>query len=108
MTFGEEETEVGWKELPEFTQMKSNTTSLKVKTEVTNQLVDREEGNKIKAGFQSKELMVNMEIRIAVGFLLDGLRIGPLGMNVLCDGVSLMALEAGAAHKCIINTLKLY
>ncbi|KAG6663631.1 NDR1/HIN1-like protein 6 [Carya illinoinensis] len=106
VTFGEDETKVGSEELPKFTQKKSSTTSLKVETGVTNQRVDGEEGNRLKAGFQSKELMVKMEIRIAVGFLLDALRIGPLEMKVLCDGVSLMALEAGATHKCTLDTLK--
>ncbi|KAG6667019.1 hypothetical protein I3843_01G067300 [Carya illinoinensis] len=102
----EEDTEVGSKDVPEFTQGMANTTSIKVETGVKNQLVDDGEGRQLKARFHSQELVVNVEVRSGVGFFVDGLRIGPLGVKVLCGGVSLKKLETGDMPKCTVTTLK--
>ncbi|XP_018827869.1 NDR1/HIN1-like protein 6 [Juglans regia] len=102
----DEDTEVGSEDVPEFTQGMTNITSMKVETGVKNQLVDDGEGRKLKARFQNKELVVNVEVRSGVGFYVDGLRIGPLAVKVLCGGVSLKVLETGDMPKCTVTILK--
>ncbi|XP_050280189.1 NDR1/HIN1-like protein 6 [Quercus robur] len=99
-------TELGSGKVAGFTQRKRNTTSLKVETNVKNQLVDDGEGAKLKASFKSKGLVVSVEARTGLGYIVRGLKIGPLGVKVLCGGVSLKGLEDGKIPKCTINTLK--
>jgi hypothetical protein len=106
VTAGEEDTELGSADVGGFTQEKKNTTSLKVETGVRNQLVTDGEGSRLKAGFLSKDLVVNVEVRTGVGFVVNGVRLGPLGVKVLCGGVSFNRLESGVMPKCTINTLK--
>lgn len=106
VTAGEEDTDLGSEEVNGFTQGKRNTTSLKVETGVKNQLVDDGEGTRLKAGFVSKNLVVKVEVRTGVGLVVNGVRIGPLGVKVLCGGVSFNRLESGVMPKCAINTLK--
>lgn len=106
MTLGEDDTELGPRKVPGFTQRKQNSTSLKAETGVRNQLVDDGVGKRLKAGFRNKEMVVKVEVRSRVGFIVDGQSIGPLGVKVICGGVSLKRLEAGFMPKCTINTLK--
>lgn len=106
LTAGEEGTELGSEDVAGFTQERKNTTSLKVETGVRNQLVDDGEGTRLKAGFLSKDLVVNVQVRTGVGLIVNGARIGPLPVKVLCGGVSFNRLESGVMPKCTINTLK--
>ena len=103
-----DQTELGSGKVAGFTQRKGNTTSLKVETNVKNQLVDDGEGAKLKASYKSKGLVVSVEARTSLGYIVQGLKIGPLGVKVLCGGVSLKGLEDGKIPKCTINTLKWY
>lgn len=108
MTVGGEAdpTELGSKGVDGFTQKRRNITSLKVETVVKNQVVDDGDGSKLKARFQSKGLVVSVEVQSGLGFIVEGLKIGPLGVKVLCGGVSLKRLESGDMPSCTINTLK--
>ncbi|GMY23824.1 NDR1/HIN1-like protein 6 [Fagus crenata] len=99
-------TELGSKDVDGFTQKRRNITSLKVETVVKNQVVDDGDGSKLKARFQSKGLVVSVEVQSGLGFIVEGLKIGPLGVKVLCGGVSLKRLESGDTPSCTINTLK--
>ena len=108
VTVGEDETELGSKEVSGFTQGKKNTTSLKVETSVKNQLVDDGSGTKLKNGFKNKGLVVDVEARTRVGFIVQGLKIGTVGVNALCGAVSLKKLDSGDMPKCSVNLFKWY
>lgn len=106
VTAGKEETALGSTDVMGFTQGKRNTTSLKLETRVTNQLVDDGEGSRLKSSFSSKDLVVNLNVKSGVGLIVDGFRIGPLAVKVSCGGVSFKRLHSGDTPKCTVTTLK--
>lgn len=102
----EDDADLGSKDVPGFTQGKKNTTSLKVETKVQSVLVNDGEGTKLKDRFRSNGLVVNVVVRSKLGFIVNGLKIGPLGFKVLCRGLSMKKLESGGMKGCTINILK--
>lgn len=102
----DEDAELGRKDLEGFTQGKENTTSLKVETTVKNQLVDDGLGKRLKSGHKSKDLVVKIEAKTSVGYIVQGVKIGTVEVGVLCGGVSLKKLDSGDMPKCSIDLLK--
>lgn len=102
------DTELGTKDVGGFTQGKGNTTSLKVETTVKNQLVDDGIGRRLKNGYKSKELVVNIEGKTHVGYIVQGVKIGTAEVGVFCGGVSLKKLDSGDMPKCSLDLLQWY
>ncbi|XP_062090595.1 NDR1/HIN1-like protein 6 [Humulus lupulus] len=106
VTAGGDDTEFGSQQVSGFTQGKKNTTSLKIETAVKNQLVDDGLGTKLKNGFKNKGLVVDVEARTRVGFIVQGMKIGTVEVDALCGGVSLKKLDSGDMPKCSVNLFK--
>ncbi|KAL5572048.1 hypothetical protein UlMin_021645 [Ulmus minor] len=102
------ETELGSKEVGGFVQAKKNATSVKVATAVKSQLVDDGSGTKLKNGYRSKDLMVNVEAKTHLGYIVQGWKIGTVGVNVHCGGRRLRKLDNGDMPRCTVNILKWY
>ncbi|XP_050236039.1 uncharacterized protein LOC126686063 [Mercurialis annua] len=103
---GDESTPLGSKILPGFVQNKLNTTSLKIETSMKNELIQDEVGSRLKSGFRSKELVVNVRVKTKVGVDVEGLESGMLGVDVFCGGITLKDIDGGDMPKCGIRTLK--
>ncbi|XVF80179.1 hypothetical protein PTKIN_Ptkin15bG0050300 [Pterospermum kingtungense] len=101
-----DETDLGTTTVPEFTLGRQKSTSLKVETKASNKLVIDGVGSRLLSRYQSKTLPVNVEAKTKVGWGLAGLKIGMLGVNMKCDGISMKQLERGDMPKCVINMLK--
>lgn len=99
-------TELGSTTVPGFVQSKENTTSLKVETGVSNEVVDGGAGRKLNSGNRTGELVVNVAARTKVGFLVDGRRMPPVKIEVTCGGVNLRSLARGDLPKCSIHLRK--
>ncbi|XP_010251538.1 PREDICTED: uncharacterized protein LOC104593414 [Nelumbo nucifera] len=107
VTVGEEDgVDLGSTFVPAFTQGRRNTTVLKFGTQVKHMLIDDGDGTKLKAGFQSKQLVIFVEVRTKVGLGVQRWRMGMLSVKVLCGDVSLKKLEDGAMPRCDVNLLK--
>ncbi|KAF8026954.1 hypothetical protein BT93_E0013 [Corymbia citriodora subsp. variegata] len=91
--------------LPGFSQGKRNVTSLKVVTEVRNELVEDGAGSGLKSGYRSKSLAVNVKVQTSVGANVQGWKTGTVGVNVECGEVTLKDVEGGGMPKCKINLL---
>lgn len=103
----DEETELGSTSLPGFTQAKKNTTSLKIESRVKNELVEDGVGSRIKSQFKKRRMVVNLQVKTTVGLgVMKGIEIGMLGVDVLCDGITLKEIDGGNMPKCTIRTLK--
>ncbi|XP_039063361.1 NDR1/HIN1-like protein 13 [Hibiscus syriacus] len=104
VTVGErgDKTELGTTTVPEFTMWKKNMTSLRAETKVSNKLVVDEVGNKLKNGYRSKSLTVNVEARTRVGVSVAWLKTGRVGLTVKCNGISEKQLDGGDMPKCAI------
>lgn len=94
---------LGSVKVPGFSQAKKNVTRLKIETK-SNEIVDNGEGPRLVSRYRNKELVVNVAVRTSVGVGIQGLKIRPLGVNILCGGVSLKALNQ--MPKCTFNFLK--
>lgn len=100
------EIELGSTSLPEFRQGKRNATSLKIETNVKDELIEDGVGSRLLDQFASKKLKVNIEVKTGVGIGVELVKTGLLGVDVLCGGVTLKDLEGGDMPTCTINTLK--
>lgn len=103
---GGEETELGTKEIEKFTQGKKNTTSLKVETVMKNCVVNDGLGTKLKKGYKNGDLKVKVEAKTGLGFVVEGWKVGPIGININCGRVKLKRVESGEIPKCSIEMLK--
>lgn len=105
-TNGGDEMELGTTEIDKFTQGKKNTTNLKVNLGLKNREVNAGFANKLKKGYENGDLKVGVEVKTGLGFFVEGFKIGPLGVDINCGGVTLKKLENGDMPKCSIQTLK--
>lgn len=108
MTLGHgQETDLGSTTLPGLIQVKGNTTSLKIETHVKNQLIDDGTASRLKARFKRRDLLVvNLRVKTSVGMVVvKGFEIGMLGVDVLCDGITMKEIDGGHMPKCTIRTL---
>lgn len=96
-------TELGSTIVPSFIQSKENTTSLKIETVVSNEIVDDGAGRNLNSGNRTGVLVVNVEARTTIGFVVDGRRMPPVKIEVTCGGVSLKRLDRGNMPKCSIH-----
>ncbi|KAL7002425.1 hypothetical protein U1Q18_003578 [Sarracenia purpurea var. burkii] len=94
--------DLGTATLPEFTQGKKNTTVLKLKTEVKNELLQNGVAKKLKDEFRSKSLVVRMEVRTGIGMGANRWETVKPAVKVVCGGLSLKEVEGGAVPKCKI------
>lgn len=102
---GDDETSLGSGKVVGFKQAPKNATSLKVQTQVRNQMVDDRIAKKLTARFEGKEMVVNVDATTKVGFGVGGFKVGMLGINLKCGGVTMNQLDS-AMPKCSVNTLK--
>ncbi|KDP28527.1 hypothetical protein JCGZ_14298 [Jatropha curcas] len=103
----EQQTELGSTSLAGFIQAKKNTTSLKIATRVKNAVIEDGVGSRLKSHFKSRSMVVNLRAKTTVGLgVMKGLEIGMLGLDVLCDGITLKEIDGGNMPKCTIRTLK--
>ncbi|XP_011650715.1 NDR1/HIN1-like protein 6 isoform X2 [Cucumis sativus] len=96
-------TELGSMIVPSFIQSEENTTSLKIETMVSNETVDDGAGRNLNSGNRTGELVVNVEARTKIGFVVDGRRMPPVKIEVSCGSVSLKRLDRGNVPKCSIH-----
>lgn len=101
----EDDTELGTASRPGFTQRQKNTTSLKFTTRVKNVLVGDGVGQKLKARYRSRDLVVFTVVRTRIGLSMEGWRVGTVGIKVMCGDISLKKFESGSMPKCTINVL---
>ncbi|KAJ9171473.1 hypothetical protein P3X46_014837 [Hevea brasiliensis] len=108
VTLGNDQgTELGSTTLPGFTHAKRNTTSLKIETQLKNQLIDDATGSRLKTRYKSRNLVVNVRVKTSVGLgVVKGFKIGMLAVAVLCDGITLKEDDGGHMPRCTIRTLK--
>ncbi|XP_010055051.1 NDR1/HIN1-like protein 6 isoform X1 [Eucalyptus grandis] len=98
--------ELGSDSLPGFTQGKKNVTSLKVTTEVRDELVEDGAGAELRSGYRSKSLVVKVKVRTSVGAIIQGWKVGRVRVNVECGEVAMKEVEGGEMPKCKINLLR--
>ncbi|GMH00445.1 hypothetical protein Nepgr_002284 [Nepenthes gracilis] len=99
------ETDLGSASLPGFAQGRKNVTVLKFTTRAENQVIDDSGGKMLGARVKSQAVRIDVEAKTKVGVGVGSLKIGMLGLNVLCGAVSLKQLNNGDPPKCTINTL---
>ncbi|KFK37398.1 hypothetical protein AALP_AA4G251900 [Arabis alpina] len=102
---GNDETDMGKTTVNGFRQGPKNSTSVKVETNVKNELVERGLAKRLGNKFQSKDLVINVVAKTNIGLGVGGIKIGMLAVNLRCGGVSLNKLDTDSP-KCILNTLK--
>ncbi|KAM7508592.1 hypothetical protein LguiA_019045 [Lonicera macranthoides] len=102
----EDHLDLGSSSLPGFTQGKKNTTTLKLTTMVTNELIDSGVGKKLHDGFKSKSLPLTVEIRTAVGLKGGGWSTTTVGVRAIC-GATLKQIGSGDMPTCTIKLLEL-
>ncbi|CAA7016874.1 unnamed protein product [Microthlaspi erraticum] len=102
---GNDETGMGETTIKGFRQGPKNSTSVKVETTVTNQLVDRGLAKRLAGKFQSKDLVISVVAKTKFGLGVAGIKIGMLAVNLRCGGVSMNKLDTDSP-KCTLNTLK--
>ncbi|XP_023526806.1 NDR1/HIN1-like protein 6 [Cucurbita pepo subsp. pepo] len=95
--------ELGSTIVPSFIQSKENTTSWKIETMVSNEIVDGGAGRKLNSGNRTGELVVIVEARTKIGFVVNGRRMPRVKIEVACGGVSLKRLDGGNTPKCSIH-----
>ncbi|CAN0884697.1 NDR1/HIN1-like protein 13 [Linum grandiflorum] len=106
ITLGEEkDTDMGSTTLPPFEQDGKKTTSLKVETSVKDQLLDKKEEERLPKQYKDKSLVVNLDIKSAIGVELVGLKLGMMSVEVTCDGMTLKEIESGRSPACTIQAL---
>lgn len=96
---------LGSASLPGFSQGKKNVTSLKVATEVQDELVEDGAGAELRSGYRSKNLVVKVEVRTSVGMNVEGWQVGKVGVNVECGDVTMKDVEDGDMPRCNIKLL---
>lgn len=95
--------ELGSTIMPSFVQSRENTTSLKIETVVSSETVDDGAGRKLNSGNRTGELVVYVEARTKIGFMVDGRRMPAVKIEVSCGGVSLKSLDRGDMPKCSLH-----
>lgn len=94
--------------VPAFSQVKKNTTVLKLTTKVKGMLLDGGSGKKVRDGFRSKSLKMWTEVNTEVGVGSKGWSTIKVPIKVVCEGVTLKDVDGGsAAPKCKITVFKL-
>ncbi|XP_030548060.1 NDR1/HIN1-like protein 6 isoform X2 [Rhodamnia argentea] len=96
---------LGSESLPGFIQGKKNVTSLKVGTEVRDQPLEDGAGADLRSGQRSKSLVVKVAVRTSVGAIIEGWKVGRVGVNVECGDVTVKDVEGGDMPKCKIKLL---
>ncbi|XP_030468273.2 NDR1/HIN1-like protein 6 [Syzygium oleosum] len=96
---------MGSASLPGFSQGKKNVTSLKVATEVRDEVVEDGMGAGLRSGYRSKSLVVKVEVRTSVGANIEGWKVGRVGVTLECGDVTIKDLEGGDMPKCKIKLL---
>ncbi|CAL5400907.1 unnamed protein product [Camellia sinensis] len=99
--------DLGTAKRPEFRQGRKNTTVLKFTVAVRNVVVESgTAAKKLKGGVRNKRVVVRTEVRTGIGVAADWWSSVKVGVRVLCDGVSLKKVEAGAVPKCSVYMFK--
>lgn len=96
---------LGSKSLPGFFQGKKNVTSLKVVTEVRDELVEDGAGAELRSGHRSGSLVVKVAVRMSVGVIIEGWKVERVGVNVECGDVTMKDVEGGDMPECKIKLL---
>lgn len=99
---------LGSKTIPGFTINAKEVTILKAETSVTGQILGDKEGKDLKGKFRSREFVPSVEVRTRAGVKLEELKIGTVGITVVCGEVTLKKLQGGEMPKCSITLLKWY
>ncbi|CAN1271591.1 NDR1/HIN1-like protein 13 [Linum perenne] len=99
------DTDMGSTTLPPFEQTSKQITSLKVDTSVKDQLLDKDEEERLPRQFRDKSLVVNLEVKSSVGFEVFGLNIGMFAVQVTCNGMTLREIDSGRSPECTIYAL---
>lgn len=97
---------LGSKTLPGFTIKAQEVTILKAETSVKGQVLEDKQGRNVKEKFRSREFVPSVEVRTRTGVGVEGLKIGTVGITVVCGEVTLKKLEDGEMPKCTITLLK--
>ncbi|KAJ8900496.1 hypothetical protein K2173_025273 [Erythroxylum novogranatense] len=100
-----EDIDMGTAQLPGFTQGTKNTTSLKIETRVTNELIEGA-GLKLMDQFRRKNLVVNVEVKTKFGISVGGLETEMTDVQVLCEGMTLKEIEDSQLPKCHVKALR--
>lgn len=91
-----------------FTQGKGNVRTLKLKMKVERMILDSRSAEQLKKGFKSKSLLLNAEIRSAIGIKHGRWATAPVAVEVFCDGMRLSQLQTGGSiRKCRIKLFNL-
>ncbi|GMH17292.1 hypothetical protein Nepgr_019133 [Nepenthes gracilis] len=100
------ETNFGSSSFPGFSQGTKNVTILKFTMKVANEVIDDSTGKILSGRIKSKAMRIDAEAKTKIGVGAGSVKIGMLGVNVLCGDFSLQLLSYGDPPKCTINTLK--
>ncbi|KAL5993560.1 hypothetical protein ACLOJK_014485 [Asimina triloba] len=94
----------GW--VAAFDQDAGESKVVSVSMKVNNQLVDDDVGRRLKGQFQSKQMVVDAEVRTRFGVRIGGLSMGKVPVRVLCTDVRLHKTHGKGSPKCRINIFK--
>ncbi|XP_028770393.1 NDR1/HIN1-like protein 13 [Neltuma alba] len=97
---------LGEKTIPAFSIKAKEVTLLKAETRVKDQILLDSEGKNLRGKFRSREFVPSVEVQTRVGMSVQSLKIGTVGISVVCGEVTLKKLEGGAMPKCTITLLK--
>lgn len=102
----EDDVEIGSVSIPEFTQLRKNTTILPFEMTTDNMLIDDDTGRRLKDRIRNKMMVVNLEVRTSIGIGLEKIKLGKMAVTVICEHVNIKQVDGGETPKCTINLLK--
>ncbi|XP_042474884.1 uncharacterized protein LOC122056970 [Macadamia integrifolia] len=95
--------ELGQGTIPEFFQNYNNMTVLKVNTEVSNSLVDNQDGARLKADFDQKSLVLDVVLNSNIGLTYGSFKFKGLPVLIKCSSIKLSSIAQGIEPKCDLN-----
>ncbi|XP_077244212.1 NDR1/HIN1-like protein 13 [Tasmannia lanceolata] len=100
-----EDVNLGRESVPAFAQGPNNVTIVKIRSGVSNSLVDNGEGKRLKKKFEKKDLVLDVELRAAVRIFVGKWISNRFPITLLCEDIHLSKVAAGFEPVCHVSLM---